>query len=371
MDRQFKRYRPLYQRAVRGLAAQHPRIADLALSFPALLFALAVPRRGLDPARAIERTIEGAPLAEVAAAADVPLWLRRLPPEAFAHPIGRLPDSKAFRRQIANHLPPRKISSVWLQAVSEMTDVAHEAAAIWIGREVVREKRRVKLDRLRLVGLWVWFSDQSETLGHDMIQKPWTPDMRFGSALDAAYEWRTTVDLHAHLGRKPIDDLWLRPACVAGYDFLPLASGSDIAEEALAMNNCVRTYGSTLAHNWARLWSVRKDGRRVATLKVGTGRGGDPLLNVIELRAAGNEDVSPEVSWAVRQWMNTHDLARIDTKHRKGGTAPLDRATWISVWRPYWMAKNRIPDWLPLSPSRVALKYAVVRTSFHQRSGSG
>src|SRR4029453_13273389 len=110
----------------------------------------------------------------------------------------------------------------------------------------------------------------------------------------------TTIDPHVNLGREPVADLWLQSARVSGYDFLPLVSGSDIAEEAAAMGNCLRTYGDSVVHNCSRLWSMRKDGRRVATLMVATGRG-DPLPNVVELRAAGNKDVSPEVSWAARQ----------------------------------------------------------------------
>jgi hypothetical protein len=353
-ERQLKRYRPEFQGAVRRLAARHSRIADLALSFPALLFVLAVPRPGLDPARAISRAMKGDALAEVAAAVDLPMWLRRLPPEAFTHRIARLPDSNAFRRQIANHLPSRKAGAVWLQAVAEMADVAHEMAAVWIAKEIIRKKRNVKFNRLRLVGLWVWFSGQPETLGHKMIQKQWTPDMRFASALDAAEEWQLTIDPHVRLGRDPIADLWLQSAHVRGYDFLPLASGPDIAEEAAAMGNCLRNYGDDLAHNWSRLWSMRKDGRRVASLMVGT-CGGDPLPTVVELRAAENKEVSPEVSLAARQWLHMHDLARIDMKRRKWGTVPLDRATWRSLWRPYWLDKRHIPDWLPLSPSREAL----------------
>ena len=59
-------------------------------------------------------------LAEVAAAADMPLWLRKLPPEALSRPIAKLPDGKSFRRQIANHLPSRKVAAIWLQAVADI-----------------------------------------------------------------------------------------------------------------------------------------------------------------------------------------------------------------------------------------------------------
>jgi hypothetical protein len=354
LERQFRRYSSHYQGAVRALAAQHPRVADLAVSFPALLFALAVPRPGLDPARAIERAFEGVGLAEVAAA-NVPLWLRRLPPEALSRPIVKLPDSKVFRCQIVNHLPSAKVASIWLQAVAEIASVAHEAIAVWIAREIAREKRDVTPNRLRLVGLWAWFSAQPDTLGCRMIQKPWTPDMRMASALGAADDWRTSIDLYANLGREPIADLWLWPARISGYDFLPLTSVSVIIEEAAVMKNCLRGYGYNLAHNRSRLWSMHKNGQRVATLSVAI-RYGDPLPNIVELKAAGNAQAPTEVWWAARRWLHMHDLAQIDTKRRDWGTVPLDRVTWISLWRPYWLAKRHIPEWLPLAPSRAVLE---------------
>jgi hypothetical protein len=69
LERRLRRYHTRFQGAVCALAMQHPRMADLAASFPALLFALAVPRPGLDPAPAVARVIDGFGLAEVALAA--------------------------------------------------------------------------------------------------------------------------------------------------------------------------------------------------------------------------------------------------------------------------------------------------------------
>jgi hypothetical protein len=336
---------------------RHSRIADLAASFPALLFALAVPRPGLDPAPALARVIDGLALAEAAAAADVPLWLRKLPPEALARPIARLPDSELFRRQIANHLPRSpKLAPTWLQVVTDVAELGHESVAVWIARELAREPRRVNAARLRLISLWAWFSCQPATFGHELIERPWNPDMRIGPALAAADHWRMIVALHVSLGRRPITDMWLlRAARVAGYDFLPLASIAAITEEAKAMRNCLNTYGYNLAHNRSRLWSVRRDGERVATLKIAC-RYRDPLPNIVELRGAGNADVPRELWWAARQWLHTHDLSQINMGQRDWGTAPLDRASWLSLWRPYWLAKRRIPGWLPIAPSRDALE---------------
>jgi hypothetical protein len=355
LERQLRRFHPRFQGTVRALAMRHLRIADLAASFPALLFALAVPRPGLDPAPAVARVIDGAALAEAAATADLPLWLRRLPPEAFTHPIPRMPDGELFRRRIANHLPQSpELAPAWLQAVADVAELAHEPAAVWIARELVREPRRVNPARLRLISLWSWFSLQPATFGNGLIGRRWMPGMRIGPALKAADDWRMMIALHVNLGPQTINDMWLQAGRVAGYDFVPLTSAAAVAEEAKAMRNCLKTYGYNLVHNRSRLWSVRRNGERIATLKVAC-RHSDPLPNIVELEGAGNTGASRELWWAARQWLHLHDLSQIDMGLRKWGTVPLDRATWRSLWRPYWLAKRRIPEWLPIAPSRGAL----------------
>ncbi|MFB6447441.1 hypothetical protein [Bradyrhizobium tunisiense] len=355
LERRLRRYHPRFQGAVRTLVLRHPRLADLAASFPALLFALAVPQARLDPARAIAGVIDGSPLAEAATAAGVPLWLRKLPPEAFARPIPRLPDGELFRRQIANYLPRSpKLAPAWLQLVADAAEIAHEPMAAWIAREFIREPGRVKTARLRPIWLWAWFSSQPATLGHDLIERPWTPDMRIDATRSAASDWRTVVALQVNLGRTPIADMWLRPGRMAGYDFTPLDSTAAIIDEARAMRNCLKTFGNSLAHNRARLWSVRRDGERLATLRISRHR--DPLPNLVELKGPGNTEVSRELWWAARQWLHRHDLSQIDIRQCDWGTAPLDRESWMSLWRPYWLAKRRIPHWLPIAPSREALE---------------
>lgn len=356
LERRLRRYHPHVQGAVRALAMRHPRLADLAASFPALLVALAVPRNRLDPACAIASVIDGTALVHVAALADLPMWLRRLPPEVFARPIPHLPNSELLRRQIANHLPRSpKLAPTWLQLVADAADLAHEPLAAWIAREHARDPKHVGPARLRRLCLWAWFSAAPGTDGHDLIERPWTPDMRIDAARSAAYDWQTAVTLHVNLGRQPIADMWLRAGQTAGYEFVPLDSMAAIAEEAKAMRNCLTSYGPSLAHNRSRLWSMRKGGERVATLRIAR-RYRDPLLNIVELKAAGNFDVPREVWWAARQWLHMHDLPQVEMGYREWGTAPLDRESWVSLWRPYWLAKRRIPDWLPLAPSREALE---------------
>jgi len=266
-----------------------------------------------------------------------------------------LPDGELFRQRIVNHLPRSpKLAPAWLQAVADAAEWGHEGAAVWIGRELVRDPR-AKLGHLRLISLFAWFSDHPTTTGFALMARRWEPEMRFAAALEAAQEWRTRIALQVRLGERPIADMWLSPGYVYGFDFVALRTAEDIAAEAAAMRNCLCSYGASLAHNRSRLWSVRMNGRRVATLCIANGDG-DPLINIVEMRAADNADVSADVSWAAREWLNRHDLSAVRTNRLPWNAVPFDRSAWISLWRPYWLAKRHIPAWLPLRPSWPALK---------------
>jgi len=355
VERRLRRYSAATQTAVQTVARIHARVADLAVSFPVLLFALALPRREIDPVCALAAAIDGRPLADVAQAAGVPLWLRRLPVDALTKPLPLLPDSDLLRRRVVNHLPRSpKLAPIWLDAVSLAAQVAHEPFAIWIARALTRDAKEFKLGELRLLGLWAWFSIHPGTTGHRLMPRPWQPGMSLKTAREAAGEWRTRLDLHINLGEAPIADTWLSPGFVDNYEFVPLRCADDMVAEAAAMQNCVETYGDYVAHNCSRLWSVRTDGRRVATLRLGQ-YAGDPLIMIRELKAERNRKVPVEMWWAARQWLHRHDLPSIDMRRQPWGKAPFDDAAWRSLWKPYWMAKQCIPTWLPLKASRDVL----------------
>lgn len=356
LEARLRRFAAPVQPAVLTLAARDPRLADLALSFPALLFALAVPRRDVDAARAIAAVVAGRSLADVAQIADVPSWLRRLPVNALTTPLPFLPEGAAFGRRIANHLPrASKAVPLWLEAVSCAAIWAHEPFAIWIARELTRGGKEVKTKGMRLMSLWAWFSTHEGTIGATMIAKRWHPAVRFKSAQEATEEWATRVTLWLNLGAEPLAETWLQPDCVHGYAFVPLRSVDEIAAEAAAMENCVNGYGHHLVHNFTRLWSVRKDGNRIATLSVGR-YGANPFVVIDDLKAKRNREAPVEVWWAAQTWVNQHDLRAIEIKRHKAGRVPLDAAAWRALWRPYWLAKQCIPAWLPLAPSRAALR---------------
>lgn len=357
IERHLKRFRPEVNRPVRALVARHPRLADLARSFPALAVALAHPVRDFAPAPVIARVVAGAPLAELAHAAGIPLWTRKLPPECFAGSVPALPESADFFCCIANHLPrSRKEAASWLRDVAFAAQWCDEDFAVWTAREAQKSRRAVpRWRRMRgpLLSLWAWYSRRPGTLAHLLIDHAWTPAMGLQAGLDAAYAWWVSVELHVRLGYRAIGDVWLTPGEVDGYSFVPLTTASDVEEEARAMQNCLRTFGPEVAQNYARLWSVRRDGRRIATMQLYR-HARAPMLNIGQLEGARNQPAPPDIWWAAQKWLHSHDLSEAAARVQfRPGT--LDDVVWRALWKPFWVAKRRIPDWLPLAPSESVL----------------
>jgi hypothetical protein len=353
IERRLRRYAPSAQARVRALAQRHPRLADLAASFPPLLFALALPRPDHDPARAIACVIEGGPLAEAAAAADIPLWLRRLPVDGLARPLPTLPSGDLVGRRIVNHLPRSpKLAAAWLAAVSDAACWVNEPFAVWMAREIVRNANNLRSDSVHLLYLWAWFSQHPESDGYRLIATPWRYETGFNAALDAARAWLDRLRLELALGERPIANLWLRPGLFEGHDFVPLDTAERIDQEAAAMDNCLRGYVYNVADDYCRLWSIRRDGQRIATFEI---RRDQPLLYINQLEAAGNERASTEIWWLATRWLHQHDLMSIGSPPRAGRDPQPDTAVWRKLWRPYWLAQRRLPAWLPLAPSWRAI----------------
>src|SRR5262245_28428811 len=179
VERRLSLYRAEVQPRVRALAARHPWLADLAASFPALLFALAFPRIHADAEDATRLVISGAPLTNVASRAGVAMWLRTFPPQAFAARLPVLPDGADFRRRIANHLPSNwKAAPRWIENVGVAFDAGDAEIALWFAREApLKDKPRLprharwRVDQRRLVSLWAWFSRHAPE--RTLMRSPW------------------------------------------------------------------------------------------------------------------------------------------------------------------------------------------------------
>ncbi|HWA00928.1 MAG TPA: hypothetical protein VG841_11510 [Caulobacterales bacterium] len=355
---------------VRTLAARHARLADLAVSFPALLAALGAPRRGLDAERVIAGVIAGISLSTLAAEAGIPLWLRNLAPEAFATRLPDLPNGALFKRQIANHLPTPRASARWLDEIAFAARWADDAVALWLARELTQPKvkaprgrrRRTRARResereRRMLALWAWFSQRPDAKAHALIETPWRPEIGLAHAREAAQRWYDNVSLMLAMGERAIDDAWFEPAVIDGYEFVPLRMAQDVLDEARAMKNCLRTYGASLAEGWSRVWSVRRDRERVATVEINFNYA-TRLIALAQVRVLDDKQAPTDVVRVVQRWFLEQDETTLMRTEPAFTPLALSQSAWNAMWRPYWLAKRTAPPWLPRRAAEQSLSIA-------------
>lgn len=336
------------RREVRRLVRSSDRLADLAIVFPGALYALAS-RRGAAAGRLQALTLieEGAPLKAVARALDLPLWLRRLPPEAFIGRLGTLPATEAFSRRIAARIPHSvNETAAWLETLVFANEACNEDFALWLAEQQQLYSEPAEPERLfAVLASYAWFSRQPSTRAHSLIVVQWRPEIGFDTALCAAKSWLNRLRLVMQLDEGVLTDPWLDGGKAMGLEFVALLQQKDILEESQAMQNCADQYADRLARDKCRLFSVRRGGERIATLEIGPHPRETGILTVTQLKARHNMPAPLEVWQAAHAWLATQTHLRrlpvMATPER-----PLKNLAWDDLLAPYRQEKCGAP-WLP------------------------
>jgi hypothetical protein len=323
------------------------------LVYPGLLYALAI-RRGTaaqcTEARALIES--GAQLKVVARAMGMPMWLRRLPPEAFEGLPARLPKSESFGRRIACRMPRAAHESpFWLAAVLFAEKACHEDFAIWLaGQHVFAEEGDI--EKLAcVVAAYAWFSGRPDTDAHSLIVVPWRPEIGLDTALCAAKSWFNRLRLVLQMPLGAVTDSWLKPGEVGGYTFEPLLDHPSILAEAQAMQNCADQYGERIVRERCRLFSVKRNGARIATLEVGPHQRETGVLSINQLKARHNMAATTDVWQAAYAWMSQQSgLKRLPPM--SGGNRDFDQEAWQRLLAPYRAATCRAP-WFEAEASHL------------------
>jgi hypothetical protein len=303
--------------------------------------------------RALDLVERGAALKDVAQALDLPLWLRRLPPEAFAGSIGPLPATEMFARRIVNYLPVSAAESAfWLRSVIFAAQACDEYFALWLAAQPVFSEAGEPERLFGLLAAYAWYSSADLSRAQGLIGVPWRPEMAFDTAVCATKSWLNRLRLVLQLRNGAIADAWLETGEARGLTFVPLVDQREILAEAHAMQNCADQYADRLARDRCRLFSIRRRGVRVATLEIGPHPREAGVLAISQLKARHNMPAATEVWQAAHAWLGSQkDLRRPSAL--AAPERPLCAETWESLMHPYRLRKRGAP-WIPQSPSKAA-----------------
>jgi hypothetical protein len=335
------------RREIRRLMRSSSRLADLAAVFPGAIYALATKRGAVEVRdQAIALVEQGAALKSVARTLELPLWLRRLPPEAFQKPFDGLPASESFARRVANRLPAAPgHSALWLDSVAFGARACHEDFALWLADQAIFSEAGKPEQLFGVLAAYAWHSRATQTRGHQLIVVPWRPEIAFDTALCAAKSWLNRMRLVLQLGPGTITDPWLAGGEVRGYSFVPLLDRIEILGEARAMQNCADQYAERLSDDRCRLFSVRRGQEHVATLEIGPHAREAGMLAITQLKGRHNMAAPLDVWQAAYAWLAAQSgLRRLPSRNPPQRT--LDEDAWRQLMAPYRRRTNGAP-WLP------------------------
>lgn len=346
--RRIRKQRARFDPALHGqlvkMAQRSDRLRDLTHSFPALAAALAGGYGcAVGRAKAVASAIAGAPLKEAAAAAGVPMWMRRLPPEAFRAPLAPMIDPPDAARRLAAFAPQRgAAAAIWLAWTTRAYELRGLECAVWIARQtaffealcdqtgaaaVDQEVSDLALD---LILARLFAMENPQTLVGMLTSGRWTPKASFARIAGGVGPW---VDrIFADLSDPVADDRpgWLSAVGVGDFWFYPLLTYVELAEEGATMAHCVGGYWIDVELGRLAVYSVRLGAERIATLAVADVGG---RAQIVELYGARNE-VAPDGAWRAAESFVAAEGFRPLQSYDANRFA-MGAETWAEIWAPF------------------------------------
>lgn len=331
--RRLLRFHPVWRRRIARLAARGTPVADLADSFPALLFALA---SGFATSAQRKRTLAyieaGHSLRAAAQALELPFWLRRMPAGAFTRPLPDIPGDAEFAVTVSSRLPARsEDATIWFDRILFALTVVGRDFAVWLAVSGRLAPHPAMNEDFQWLIAWAWYSTHPETRGAKLLRGPWSATLTWKKAVDEIAIWRKRIDLAATLG-PGIRDPWFADGHALGLDITALRTVQHFLDESIVMENCLDQYARHLTLGNVRVFSVRRRGRSVANLELALRPDDATMPGIVQLRGPRNRRVSTQVWQAVHAWLGSQPFRALASEPANGACA---EATLRALWRPY------------------------------------
>jgi hypothetical protein len=224
----------------------------------------------------------------------------------------------------------------WLEDVTFASVISDQSFVLWVARQAhtVPASRRGVV--FLMIAAWHWYATQPDTLGYRLVEQAWSPKMGLRRAREEMIRWRQRADLACLIG-DGIESSWLKPGKANGFAFVPLMTLNDFLTESREMHNCLDQYGDRLGSGTVRVFSIRRDGRRIANVEVGPMSRERRRPAVVQLKATRNRPVPQAVRAAVEAWFDTQPISRLPMQPGPVRSRKTEQAR-IDFWLPFLVA---------------------------------
>lgn len=353
LENRIRRFPRELQRRLRKLVKGSKQLKDLVYSFPAAIFVLSAGNRSPDlRARGLALVKEGKPLAEVAAALELPLWTRQVPPEALGA-FGALPDNADFNRRVVNLIPRAEdAASGWLASVSFAAEACNDRMALWLAGQRLRGVDPACGASLLPMAAFIWFSQHRDEAAHQLIGKPWQKTMSFRKVAEETRVWIERIILDYCFEDDGAGGGWFKVRKSCGFRIVPLRTAAELREEGERMANCVGSYAKRVADGRCLIYAIQHGSKSVATLEVVADLAHPGKARLAELAGPANTAAPEPVVHAARSWMAKQGRFPLMGKVAMA-QIPVQQSRWSRIWRSYFEAKPQFAPMLEATPEAL------------------
>jgi PcfJ-like protein len=136
--------------------------------------------------------------------------------------------------------------------------------------------------------------------GCEFVVRPFTPSMSLKTAMMLSADWHEAVANNLDGSNSAFPNPWYPAARLGDYEILPIEDAASLYREGTAMHHCVGTYGDQVQLGSTYIYSIRRNGERVATLALGRD-GGRAYLD--QIRGPCNTDPPKTIVGVARRWL--------------------------------------------------------------------
>ena len=338
-----RRFRFCHRELIYRAGAKSLRAMQLAQAFPVLAFAIYCrdiahfwsgdrDSYGIESAEAEVRQYRkrvqeasdlverGARLRDVAAVMQIPMALRRVKPGA-AHLAVACHNPEWIISLMPDSLPRMR---TWLRAVDHAHLRAGPDLAEWTAGHAFQipvESENEILSFVHDLADWVRASHGND--GHQFVVRPFRPTMSLRTVTKLSGEWHEAVASNLTGPQHTFPAPWFPAAKVNGVEIIPIDNSADLDREGASMHHCVGTYAEEVRAGRYYVYSICRDGERLAT--AGLILIGD-RVRLHEIRGPCNAAVPKQITAIVQRWLGAQAPYRAESQNPRlwdvdGGTA--------------------------------------------------
>lgn len=310
-------------------------MADLAESFPALLFAL-VTGFGTAEQRAatIRVVMAGASLQDAAAQLGLAWWARKLPAGALRHPLPVFPIDADFSRRMASLVPTSLgLAGLWLSVVIEAVPAGGRHYVLWVARHGVPLMGTLTDNQRQAFHAWVWLAWHPGTFGHALVRRPWSSELGIKRVMEEFGAFMSRVTLADALGPGHLGGV-VPDLQVHGLMFKPLRTVFDYMSAASALDNCLEQYADRVRRGTTAVAAIFDGPTVIGCVEVGPHPTESNMPSIVQLRIAKNRRAPAHLWSAAYAWLAACDMRPLAARSMAPTDAERTRVR-TALWEPY------------------------------------